>query len=153
MKVQYIKLFIRLALGVAFLSAVADRFGMWPAEVSAWGDFATFQAYTGMLTPWIPDSLLPALAWGVTVLEIILGITLLIGFKTRLSAQISGVLILIFALSMTFISGIKGPLDYSVFSAAAAAFGLSLIKERYLEVDSLIDRHSDPEARRRKNLV
>ena len=47
---------------------------------------------------------------------------------------------LIFALSMTFPAGIKSGFDYSVFTASAAAFGLSLIKAKYLEEDSLMDK-------------
>jgi len=39
--------FLRLALGFSFLSAVADRFGLWGAYGQphvAWGDFARFVA-------------------------------------------------------------------------------------------------------------
>ncbi|WP_317043523.1 hypothetical protein [Flavobacterium pectinovorum] len=36
---------------------------------------------------------------------------------------------------MTFSTGIKGAFDYSVFTSAAAAFSLSLMKEKYLEID------------------
>jgi len=35
---------------------------------------------------------------------------------------------------MTFSIGIKSPLDYSVFTASAAAFALSLMKTRFLEI-------------------
>ncbi|WP_317039972.1 hypothetical protein [Chryseobacterium sp. CBo1] len=35
-KVQYSQLFLRLALSVTMLSAVADRFGFW-GKNSAWG--------------------------------------------------------------------------------------------------------------------
>jgi len=38
-------------------------------------------------------------------------------------------------MAMTISSGIKGPLDYSVFTASAGAFGLSLLKEKYFELD------------------
>ena len=62
----------------------------------------------------------------------------MIGFKTELFAKLSGFLLLLFALAMTFSSGIKGPLDFSVFSASAAAFALSLMKEKKLELDGLI---------------
>ncbi len=141
MKIQWIKLFIRVSLGIGFISAVADRLGMWSADVSAWGNFDTFLTYTSTLVPWVPDSILPALGWSVTILEAVLGIFLILGLKTKISAQVSGLLLLVFGLSMTFTSGIKGPLDYSVFSAAAAAFGLSLIKERYMEIDSLISKN------------
>jgi len=63
---------------------------------------------------------------------------LIIGFKTELFAKWSGFLLLLFALSMTFSTGIKGALDFSVFTASAGAFALSLMKEKYMELDSLI---------------
>lgn len=128
-----------MSLSAAFLSAVADRFGAWPVAVSAWGNWDAFLAYTQSLNPLVPSSLIPILGGLVTGLEVVLGIFLLLGFKTSWSAKVSGLLLLLFALAMTFTGGIKGPLDYSVFSAAAAAFGLSVINERYLEVDSLLE--------------
>lgn len=136
---KIVKLFLRISLSAAFLSAVADRFGAWPAAVSAWGNWDAFLAYTQSLNPFVPSSLIPALGGLVTGLEVVLGMFLLFGFKTSWSAKVSGLLLLIFALAMTLNAGIKGPLDYSVFSASAAAFGLSLMNERYLEVDSLLE--------------
>lgn len=53
-------------------------------------------------------------------------------------AKLSGYLLLIFALSMSSSTGIKGALDYSVFTAAGAAFALSSIKEKYFELDLVI---------------
>lgn len=52
--------------------------------------------------------------------------------------RLSGVLLLFFALAMTFSTSLKGALDYSVFTASAGAFALGAMKEKYLEVDSLI---------------
>ncbi len=129
-----------MALGVAFLSAVADRFGLWPAAISSWGNFDAFLSYTGTLAPWAPADILPALGWAVTLLEIVLGLWLILGFKVKLTAQISGFLLLIFGLSMAITTGVKGPLDYSVFSAAAAAFGLSLIPGDFLALDLLFQK-------------
>ncbi len=37
--------------------------------------------------------------------------------------------------------GVKVPLDYSVFTAAEAAFALSLMKGKFLEIDSLATGH------------
>lgn len=136
-----VKLFLRLSLGAAFLSAVADRFGYWPTELSAWGDWATFVDYTAQLNQWAPDFLIPTLAFTATLAEIILAITLIIGFKTKWSAILSGILLLIFALSMTMYLGIKTVFDFSVLSASAAAFALSLINIKFLEVDSLIEKN------------
>jgi len=70
-----------------------------------------------------------------TVTEVVFGIFLLIGFKTEVIAKLSGVLLLIFAFSMSFSIWVKSGYEYSVFTASAA-FGLSLLKEKWLEVDS-----------------
>lgn len=138
MYIKIIRLFLRYSLAIGFLSAVADRFGLWPQDKSAWGNWDNFLAYTQLLNPWFPKSLIPIIGVIATTAEVLFAICLIIGFKTRLFAKLSGVLLLIFALSMTFFTGVKGALDYSVFSAAAAAFALSTLKEPFFEVDSLL---------------
>ncbi len=125
---KFIRLFLRLALAAGFLSAVADRFGLWPSEISVWGDWQSFLAYTGLLNPWFPTSLIPAIGVIATAAEIVFAVCLILGFKTELFAKLSGILLLIFGLSMTFSTGVKGAFDYSVFAAAAAAFALSALK-------------------------
>jgi len=140
MKITYIKLFLRVSIAAGFISAVADRFGLWPTEKSAWGTWNSFLEYTELLNPWAPEFMINGIGLIATLAEIILAVFLLIGFKTVFSARISGILLLIFGLSMTLTLGIKAPLDYSVFSASAAAFGLSLIKEQYLEIDQLFNK-------------
>jgi thiosulfate dehydrogenase (quinone) large subunit len=137
MRSKIIKLFLRLSIGIGFLSAVADRFGFWSKEVSAWGNWNNFLAYTQSLNPLIPQSFIPFIGWASTLLEIVFGVGLIIGFKTSLVAKLSGWLLLIFALAMAFTRGIKAPLDYSVFAASAGAFGLSLLKEKFWEIDQL----------------
>ncbi len=135
-----VKLFLRLVLAFGFLSAVADRFGLWSKAVSVWGNWENFLVYTQLINPWIPESLIPTLAILATAVEIIFAIFLIIGFKTELFAKLSGFLLLLFALSMTFSTGIKGAFDYSVFSASAGAFALSLMKEKFLELDERLAR-------------
>lgn len=137
MEKKAIKLFLRFAISIGFLSAVADRFGMWTKEISTWGNWDNFLDYTQLINPWIPNSLIPTIGVMATAAEIVFAIFLIIGFKTEVFAKLSGFLLLTFALSMTFSTGIKGSFDYSVFSASAAAFALSLMKEKYLEVDNL----------------
>lgn len=132
---KLVKVFLRIAISAAFLSAVADRFGMWNSEVAVWGNWDNFLNYTQLISPWIPTTLIPAAAIIATAAEIVFAVCLLIGFKTQLFAKLSGFLLLIFALSMTFSTGIKGAFDFSVFTAAGAAFALSLMKETYLELD------------------
>ncbi len=128
--VQYSAIFLRLALGAGFLSAVADRFGLWGAPGAsgvAWGDFGHFLTYTAQLNPFLPASLIPAVGWVATAAEVILGAALLLGVRLRETAFLSGVLLLAFAFGMILGSGPKAPLDYSVFTAAAGAFLLSAV--------------------------
>lgn len=132
-----IKLFLRMALATAFLSAVADRFGFWGAT-AVWGNWENFLAYTQLINPWLPASFIPPVGVVVTVVEMVFALALLVGYRTALFARLSGGLLLAFALAMTFSVGIKAALDYSVFSASAAAFALSLVKDRLLELDALL---------------
>ena len=137
-KMKILKVFLRLSIAVGFLSAVADRFGLWPKEVSAWGNWNNFLDYTQLINPWFPQFLIPFLGICATSVEILFAVCLLIGFKTELFAKSSGVLLLLFGLSMILALGIKPPLDYSVFPAAAAAFALGMMKEKFLEIDTLM---------------
>ncbi|NQY31022.1 MAG: DoxX family protein [Flavobacteriaceae bacterium] len=132
------KLFLRFAISVSFLSAVADRFGIWNKEVSAWGNWDNFLEYTALINPWLPNFLVSPIGIIATIAEIIFALCLIVGFKTELFAKFSGYLLLVFALSMTFSTGIKGVFDFSVLSVSAGAFALSIIKEKYFELDSLI---------------
>src|SRR5690606_33075265 len=72
-----IKIFLRTALSSAFLSAVADRLGMWGADVSVWGNWQNFLDYTALINPWIPDALIPTLGIVVTALEVLFAIGLI----------------------------------------------------------------------------
>ena len=132
---KLIKIFLRVAISVGFLSAIADRFGFWSNEVSAWGNWNSFLEYTQLINPLIPEALISPLGSIATIAELIFAIAMLIGYKTEYFAKLSGFLLLFFALAMLFSTGIKGVFDYSVFTASAAAFALSSMKEKYLELD------------------
>jgi len=124
-----LSMFARVALGAGFLSAVADRFGLWGgtgARHVAWGDFAHFLEYTRTLNAWLPARWIPALGWLVTIAEIVLGVALVAGVARRLVAALSGALLLAFGVGMTVGTGVKTALDASVFGAAAAAFLLAI---------------------------
>ena len=140
MNKQFVKIFLRAAISVGFLSAVADRFGLWDKEVSVWGNWDNFLQYTELINPWFPNAMIPTLGVLATLAEIVFALCLIVGFKTELVAKLSGYLLLIFALSMTFSTGVKGALDYSVLSASAAAFALSLMKEKYFELDVILSK-------------
>lgn len=131
---------LRLALGFSFLSAVADRFGLWGAYGEpnvAWGTFDRFVAYTGQLSWFAPKAAVPTLAVLATFAETLLGILLVLGWQTRIAALASGVLLLLFAVGMTGSVGIKAPLDYSVFSAMGGAFLLASCAEYPFSIDQL----------------
>lgn len=119
------QLFLRIALAVALLSAVADRFGLWPGQVSAWGNWKNFEAYTRQLTFFLPEILSKASAYAATAAEIVLGLLLLAGFKLKWTGLVTALLLAIFALSMTLALGIKSTFDYSVWVGSAGAFMLA----------------------------
>lgn len=136
---EYATLYLRIALAAAFLTSVTDRLGVWglygTANV-AWGDMTHFMIYTAKLNPWFPKSIIPAVAWFVTCAETLLGAALLLGFQTRKAAQLSGWLLLAFAVGMTAGTGIKSTLNASVFSASAGAFLLARDAAYPLSIDS-----------------
>jgi uncharacterized membrane protein YphA (DoxX/SURF4 family) len=118
--------FARWALGAAFLSGIASRFGWWGAGVG-YGSFRNFERYTAEVNAFMPVATIPFLAWAATVAELTLGILLVLGVWRRPVALASAALLALFALAMTASLGIKEPLDYSVFGACAAAL---LVAER-----------------------
>jgi len=120
--------FLRVALAAGFLSAVADRFGLWgPAGAAnvAWGAWQPFVDYVAKLNWFAPPASTPILAWAATVAEVVLGMGLLIGWQLRWFALAAGLLLLSFAITMTLALGVKAPLDFSVFAAAGGAFLLA----------------------------
>lgn len=148
--------FLRLAIGAGFLSAVADRFGFWGAAGEkgvAWGNFEKFTAYAGQLNWFAPETLIPVLAWTATLAEIILGSMLILGLYTRFAALASGLLLLSFAVTMTLALGIKAPLDYSVFAASAGAFLLAGASSYAWSVDSLLFKNHHQTTRKLESAV
>ena len=139
------KLFLRLTIVASMLSSVADRFGIWAKELCTWGDMDKFVAYTQSLIPYIPANAVPVLAWTATVLEVLLPLCLLVGLKLKWTASLSGLMILVFAIAMATSVGIKAPLNYSTFTASAAAFGILACGKGIWEVDNLMGnrRHND----------
>jgi uncharacterized membrane protein YphA (DoxX/SURF4 family) len=140
--------FLRLALGISFLSAVADRFGFWGVYGQrnvAWGNYARFVAYTAKLNWFLPAAMIPSLAIMATAAEILFGLFLVLGWKTRTIALLSGVLLTTFALTMTMAVGVKVPLDFSVFSAAAGALLLATSANFPFSLDELVRRNKEAE--------
>jgi len=132
-------LVLRVVLGITMLSAVADRFGLWgaPGEPGvAWGNWENFIAYTQTLNSFASKSVAGILGALATFFEVIFGITLIIGFKTRISALGTSALLLLFAIAMATSSTIKAPFDYSVLTSSAAALLLSVIGKTSFAIDN-----------------
>ena len=116
-------MYARIALGAAFLSGIASRFGWWGAGVG-YGSFAGFERYTAEVNAFMPAATIPFLAWAATAAELVLGTALVLGLWRRWTALGSAILLALFGLAMTVSQGVKSPLDYSVFSASACALAL-----------------------------
>lgn len=120
---RFAPLYARIALGSAFLSAVAARFGLWRDRGPH--PFAQFISYTAEVNSFLPPSFAPFLAVAATIAETTLGIALLAGIKPRWSGIASAILLALFGTAMSISGGIKSALDASVFSASAAAMLLA----------------------------
>jgi uncharacterized membrane protein YphA (DoxX/SURF4 family) len=71
-----------------------------------------------------------------TLAEAVIGILLIIGFKTRLAAIGSCALTLIFALAMTSFLGIKAPINFAVFPVCTASLLLTTIPVYNWSIDN-----------------
>jgi len=118
-------LYARFALGAAFLSAVAGRFGLWERTVDL-RHFAGFLEYAGEVLSFMPKASVPFLAWAATACEASLGILLILGLWTRWVAVGSAILLAMFGTAMAISFGLKSPMDYSVYSASGAAVLVAL---------------------------
>jgi len=118
-------LYARIALGAAFLSAIASRFGLWDRTLDL-KHFANFIQYTAEVNWFMPAAIIPLLAWAATVAETSCGILLILGLWRRWVSLASTILLAMFGTAMAISFGIKSPMDYSVFSASGAAALLTL---------------------------
>jgi uncharacterized membrane protein YphA (DoxX/SURF4 family) len=121
-----VRAYARIALGAAFLSAVAGRFGLWDRKIDMKYFFVDFFKYTAEVNSFLPAAMIPAIAWTATIAETSLGILLIAGIWRRWTFLASAVLLALFGTAMAISFGLKSPLDYSVFSASGAATVLAL---------------------------
>lgn len=128
-----VMVYARIALGIGFLSATADRVGLWgpPGAINvAWGNFSAFLRSTAKLNPYAPASAVPLLGWTETLCETAFGLALVAGIWTRVVAPLSGLLLLALAIDMSLGAGIRSTFEASVRAASAAAFLLALDADR-----------------------
>jgi uncharacterized membrane protein YphA (DoxX/SURF4 family) len=118
-------LYARIALGTAFLSAVASRFGLWDKTLDL-QHFAKFIQYAAEVNSFMPRATIPFIAWAATVAETSLGILLILGLWARWVSLAAAVLLATFGTAMAISFGLQSPMDYSVFSASGAALLLAL---------------------------
>lgn len=132
---------LRLAIGIGLLSAVADRFGFWgnfgDAGVS-WGNWDNFIDYTSSLNFNIDKTFANILGTIATIAEILIGVLLIIGYKLKYVAKLSGLLLLTFGLMMSINTKLKYALDYSVFIGCFASFLLSFQSNYKWSIDEFL---------------
>jgi putative oxidoreductase len=138
-------LYLRLAIGSAYLWEVADRLGILGANGQphvGWGDWAHFITYARQVMSFLPVSFVPFLATMATIGEALFGLMILIGFFTRIAAIGSGILSLCFAIAMALSFGIDSPFGYSVFTLSAASLLLATLPHYAWSVDSWLSAKS-----------
>jgi len=134
-------LILRIVLAITMLSAVADRFGIWGAPGSngvAWETWENFVLYTQTLNPYANKATAEVLGGIATFLEVVLSLLLLFGFKTRIAALGTALLLFFFGFAMAVSVSVKAPFDYSVWTSAAAALLLANIGKSSYAVDNRI---------------
>jgi len=138
---SYATLLLRIGLGVGFLSAVADRFGLWGAFGQPnveWGNFSRFLEYTHTLNWYLPAGMIPLLGGIATGAEILFGLLILVGWHTRTAALLSGLLLLTFGVAMTLALGIKAPLNFAVLTGVGGAWLLANCESFPFSMDELL---------------
>src|SRR5437588_11621617 len=93
---------MRMALAAGFLSAVADRFGLWGQIGTpgvSWGGFARVLDYTATLLPFLPTTLVAVAGSAATVAATVRGAALLARVPVRPPARASGARLLTFPIA------------------------------------------------------
>src|ERR1700709_2371534 len=140
---SYAALLLRVGLGVGFLSAVADRFGLWGAFGQPnveWGNFSRFLEYTRTLNWYLPSRMILPLGVVATGAEILIGLLLLVGWRTRAAALLSGLLLLTFGAAMTLALGIKAPLNFAVLTGIGGSLLLANCESFSFTMAELLSR-------------
>ncbi len=139
------QLYLRVAIGSAYLWEVADRLGILGAHGQphvGWGDWQHFADYAHQVMAFLPSGIIPLFAIIATIGEGLFGALVLLGLYTRIAAIGSGILSFCFALAMSISFGIESPLGYSVFTLSAASLLLATLPEYNFSLDNLMTRHN-----------
>lgn len=139
------QLLLRCALGIGFILPVLDRIGWLGVPGSknvAWGNWENFTAYTHALMPYLGLKAASFFGLVATVGEIIIGLLLLLGYKTKWVSLGSSVLTFIFALSMLFFANYRAPFNYAVFVVSFSSLLLSKLSVYNWSIDKMLSEKS-----------
>jgi uncharacterized membrane protein YphA (DoxX/SURF4 family) len=103
-----------------------------------WGNFSRF-AQAQLVFAGGNDPAAGVIATGA---EILFGLLLLVGWHTRATALLSGLLLLSFEVAMTLALGVKAPLNFAVFTGVGGALLLANCESFPLSVDELLFRRT-----------
>jgi putative oxidoreductase len=138
-------LYLRAAIGSAYLWEVADRLGILGPNGKphvGWGDWPHFITYARQVMSFLPANVVPVFATLATIGEAVFGLLILGGLFTRMAAIGSSILSFCFAVSMVISFGIDSPLGYSVFTLSAASLLLATLPQYEWSIDSWLSRKS-----------
>lgn len=139
------QLLLRCALGITFLTPVFDRLGILGKPGIGnieWGNWENFINYTSTLMPVFDRPIVNVMGAVATVSELLIGILLIIGLKTKYAALGASLVTLTFIVFMTLSLGIQKPINYGVFTASAAGFLLSFMPKYNWSIDNLLNKKS-----------
>jgi len=114
--------FVQMALAAAFVSVVADRYGVWGSTGAE-----------AILGSFLPGELLRIGTWIASLVEVLLVFALLAGWQLRRATLLAAILLLLHAIVMFVSQGLAAPLGYFVLSGASAAFLLFALERSLLE--------------------
>ncbi|ASK29330.1 DoxX family protein [Chryseobacterium sp. T16E-39] len=137
------QLLLRCALGITFLTPVSDRLGLLGAPGTGnieWGNWENFINYTTTLMPFFDRPMVNVMGTVATLSELLIGILLIIGFKTKYAALGASLLTFTFILFMIFSVGIQKPINFGVFTATTASLLLSFIPTYHWSLDNFLKK-------------
>jgi uncharacterized membrane protein YphA (DoxX/SURF4 family) len=110
---------LRTLLAITYLWVVADRLSILGPIGNAgvvWGNFENFLDYTATLNPWFPRGFSDVLGYLATIMEVILAIMLLLGFRLKEACLLSISLLIVFTFSMAFSLGLNAAFEFIMFT-------------------------------------
>jgi len=137
---RFIPALLRIFIGIAFVSAICDRFrtvrrARYTGSVV--GYFENFVSYTAQVNSFLPGRMIPALAVVESFIEGALGIAMLLGLAVRPVSIASTALLSALGVAMTVSLGVSSQFSFAVFVLAAGAFVIANVDATLLSLDTL----------------